>query len=107
MSLADLWNFFHCGPVQNTAHKKAFCKGCVTYHLLQASLNTEISEGLDSAASLQTLLAILQYSDLLDNEDNEDESEPGCVMTNSRQGCHTKLVMQGLQRQTNIPTTTQ
>jgi hypothetical protein len=48
MSLADLWQFFYHGPAQNTAHKKAFCKGCVTYHLLQASLNME---ELDPAAS--------------------------------------------------------
>jgi hypothetical protein len=40
-------------PAQNTAHKKAFCKGCVSYHLLQASLNAEISEELDPAAILQ------------------------------------------------------
>ena len=53
MSLANLWKFFHQGPVQNTAHKKAFCKGCVSYHLLQASLNIEISEELDPAAILQ------------------------------------------------------
>jgi len=53
MSLANLWKFFHRGPAQNTAHKKAFCKGCVNYHLLQASLNAEISEELDPAAILQ------------------------------------------------------
>jgi hypothetical protein len=50
MSLADLWQFFHHGPAQNMAHKKAFCKGCVTYHLLQALLNTE---ELDPMASFQ------------------------------------------------------
>jgi hypothetical protein len=53
MSLANLWKFFHQGPAQNTAHKKAFCKGCVNYHLLQASLNAEISDKLDPAAILQ------------------------------------------------------
>jgi hypothetical protein len=53
MSLANLWKFFHCGLAQNTAHKKAFCKGCVDYYLLQASLNAEISEELDPAAILQ------------------------------------------------------
>ena len=53
MSLANLWKFFHQGPVQNKAHKKAFCKGCVNYHLLQASLNAEILEELDPAAILQ------------------------------------------------------
>ena len=53
MSLANLWNFFHRGPAQNTAHKKAFCKGCVSYHLLQASLDVEISEELDPVAILQ------------------------------------------------------
>ena len=35
------------------AQKKVFCKGCVNYHLLQASLNVEISEELDPAAILQ------------------------------------------------------
>ena len=35
------------------AHKKVFCKGYVIYHLLQASLNTEISDELDPAAILQ------------------------------------------------------
>jgi hypothetical protein len=39
--------------VQNTAHNKAFCKGCVSYHLLQALLNAEISDELDPAAILQ------------------------------------------------------
>jgi hypothetical protein len=53
ISLAILWKFFHRGPVQNMAHKKAFCKGYVIYHLLQASLNTEISDELDPAAILQ------------------------------------------------------
>ena len=53
MSLANLWKFFHQGPAQNTAHKTAFCKGCVSYHLLQASLNADISDELDPAAVLQ------------------------------------------------------
>ena len=53
MSLANLWNFFHQGPAQNTAHMKAFCKGCVNYHLLQASLNAEILDELDPVAILQ------------------------------------------------------
>jgi hypothetical protein len=50
MSLANLWQFFHCGLAQNTAHKKAFCKGCVSYHILQVLLNME---ELDPIASLQ------------------------------------------------------
>jgi hypothetical protein len=47
-----LASFFHCGLAQNTAHKKAFCKGCVTYYLLQVSLNLN-TEALDPAASFQ------------------------------------------------------
>ena len=35
------------------AHKKAFCKGCVNYHLLQALLKVEISDELNHAAILQ------------------------------------------------------
>ena len=33
MSLANLWQIFHHGLVQNTAHKQAFCKVRVTYYL--------------------------------------------------------------------------
>ena len=48
MSLANLWQIFHHGLVQNTAHKQAFCKACVTYHSLQASFKAEISEGFQA-----------------------------------------------------------
>jgi len=53
MFLANLWQIFHHGLVQNTAHKQAFCKGRVTYYLLQASFKAEISEGLEPATSFQ------------------------------------------------------
>ena len=53
MSLANLWQIFHHGLVQNTAHKQAFCKGHVTYYLLQASFKAEISGGLEPATSFQ------------------------------------------------------
>ena len=51
LSLANLWQIFHHGLVQNTAHKQAFCKGHVTYYLLQALFKAEISEGLEPATS--------------------------------------------------------
>ena len=54
MSLTDLWPFFHHGPAQSTAHKKVFCKGCVSHHLLQASPNFEILGELGPTASFQT-----------------------------------------------------
>jgi hypothetical protein len=35
---------------------------------------------------MDTLLAVPQYSDLLDDQDHEDESERGRLLVSSRQG---------------------
>ena len=35
MSLKTLWPFFHHGQLQNSVHYKAYCNGCVSYHLIQ------------------------------------------------------------------------
>ena len=51
MSPKTLWPFFHCGKLQNSVNHKAYCKGCVTYHLIQANL-TEQLEDLNPAAAI-------------------------------------------------------
>ena len=51
MSQKSLWPYFHCGELQNSVHHKAYCKGCVSYHLMQAQLLEEL-EDLDSAATI-------------------------------------------------------
>ncbi|KAK6966893.1 hypothetical protein R3P38DRAFT_2374100, partial [Favolaschia claudopus] len=28
----DIWNYFHEGGIQNTAHKRAYCLGCLEQH---------------------------------------------------------------------------
>ncbi|KZP06281.1 hypothetical protein FIBSPDRAFT_902909 [Athelia psychrophila] len=43
---------FHRGEMQNKSHRKAYCKGCVDYHQLHASL-VEVPEGLDAPERLQ------------------------------------------------------
>jgi hypothetical protein len=50
MSLPVLWTFFQ----QNSSHFRAYCKGCVSYHLLQAALlaDPDDSEDLDPTAKL-------------------------------------------------------
>ena len=42
--------------------------------------------------STATLLAVPQYSDLLDDQDGKDESEHGRIFINTRQGWHTEMV---------------
>ena len=51
MSPKPLWPFFHHGELQNSVHHKAYCKGCVIYHLIQANL-VEQQEDLDPAAAI-------------------------------------------------------
>ena len=41
--------------------------------------------------STATLLAVPRYSDLLDDQDDEDKSKHGCVLINSMQGWHTEM----------------
>ena len=54
MSLPVLWTFFHRGEKQNSSHFRAHCKGCVSYHLLQATLlaDPDDVEDLDLMAKL-------------------------------------------------------
>jgi len=51
MSQKSLWSFFHRGELQNSVHYKAYCKGCVDYHLIHANLSEEPEE-LDPAAAI-------------------------------------------------------
>jgi hypothetical protein len=51
MSPKTLWPFFHRGELQNSVHHKAYCKGCVAYHLIQANLVEQL-EDLDPAAAI-------------------------------------------------------
>ena len=44
MSSKTLWPFFHCGQLQNSVHYKAYCKGCVSYHLIQAKALEEVDD---------------------------------------------------------------
>ena len=41
--------------------------------------------------STHTLLEVPQYSDLLDDQDNEDETERGRLLVNSAKGFQTKM----------------
>ena len=47
MLLKKLWPFFHSRQLQNSVHYKAYCKGCVSYHLVQAKVLKEVDD-LDS-----------------------------------------------------------
>jgi hypothetical protein len=51
MSPKTLWPFFHRGELQNSVHHKAYCKGCVAYHLMWANLVEQL-EDLDPAAAI-------------------------------------------------------
>jgi hypothetical protein len=51
MSQKFLWLYFHCGKLQNSVHHKAYCKGCVAYHMIQAELLDSL-EDLDLAAAI-------------------------------------------------------
>jgi hypothetical protein len=51
MSPKTLWPFFHRGELQNSVHHKAYCKGCVAYHLMRANLVEQL-EDLDPAAAI-------------------------------------------------------
>ena len=44
ISSKTLWSFFHCGQLQNSVHCKAYCKGCVSYHLIQAKALKEADD---------------------------------------------------------------
>ena len=54
MLLPVLWTFFHHGEKQNSSHFRAHCKGCVSYHLLQAALlaDPDDAEDLNPTAKL-------------------------------------------------------
>ena len=52
MSQKSLWPYFHHGKLQNSVRHKAYCKGCVAYHMIQAKL-------LDSLEDLDPVAAIL------------------------------------------------
>ncbi|KZP06280.1 hypothetical protein FIBSPDRAFT_902908 [Athelia psychrophila] len=41
--------------------------------------------------STSTLLAVPRYADLLEDQENKDESEQGRMLVNSRQGWRTKM----------------
>ena len=44
MSSKMLWPFFHHEQLQNSVHCKAYCKGCVSYHFIQAKALEEADD---------------------------------------------------------------
>ena len=51
MSQKPLWPYFHYRELQNSVHHKAYCKGWISYHLIQAKLLEE-PEDLDHVATI-------------------------------------------------------
>ncbi|KAK7001218.1 hypothetical protein R3P38DRAFT_2559285 [Favolaschia claudopus] len=45
----DIWDYFHEGGIQNTAHKRAYCLGCLEQHRPTDIIDVDMDQDMDSA----------------------------------------------------------